>query len=385
MRSKKVELGSEFYIELEKIEKKTDSILSFIEKTDSVFTDSGRSAFRLFFETVRIEQIFLPDYLCESILSCIPRECEIVFYSVTDELSVNWDCVERQLQQKRKNCCLYLLPYFGKDFTEEEKRRIREWKERYDCIVVEDRTHKFFTALECETSNFPLQMRGVLNEGNGGSVYQEKVERVDTEDYVDYVLSSIRKWVPISDGGVITRINPDRPAFSKKLISSTRTRKIEAMVLKKYYLEQQVECNEVYRKIFMEEEEKFDTCQEILRISQLSRFLLYCYSIQEIKEKRKRNAMYVADAIKSFSFLKPVLSFESGETPFTFPIYTENRDKLRAFLIQHRIYCAVHWPMKQSEISRKILSLPIDQRYGEEELSYMIRILEEAECVMTMD
>ena len=48
--------------------------------------------------------------------------------------------------------------------------------------------------------------------------------------------------------------------------------------------------------------------------------------------------------------------------------------------MDHRVYCAVHWPFDETrkeerpmgrEWAGKLISLPVDQRYGEEEMVYL--------------
>ena len=61
-----------------------------------------------------------------------------------------------------------------------------------------------------------------------------------------------------------------------------------------------------------------------------------------------------------------------------------DRDEFRAYLMEHRIYCAVHWPFDGvnemdrpmgKENAENLISLPIDQRYGYEELEYMASVI----------
>lgn len=74
--------------------------------------------------------------------------------------------------------------------------------------------------------------------------------------------------------------------------------------------------------------------------------------------------------------------------PLVFTVYVEKRDKLRRYLMEHRIYCAVHWPLEGTGLygnreaenkSAHILSLPIDQRYGEAHMKYLCDVLDRFE------
>ena len=82
--------------------------------------------------------------------------------------------------------------------------------------------------------------------------------------------------------------------------------------------------------------------------------------------------------------MKPALMIDDF-VPLTFPVYVTDRDMFRKYLIEHQIYCAVHWPLEGTElegnsdaewISDHILSLPIDQRYGVSHLKYLKSVID---------
>lgn len=64
-------------------------------------------------------------------------------------------------------------------------------------------------------------------------------------------------------------------------------------------------------------------------------------------------------------------------------IQAENREELLQYLIQNDIYCNVHWRLEPLEgnpertfLSRHSLTIPCDQRYGMEEMDYIVDVLE---------
>lgn len=72
--------------------------------------------------------------------------------------------------------------------------------------------------------------------------------------------------------------------------------------------------------------------------------------------------------------------------PFSFPVLVDERDRFRKYLMEHKIYCAVHWPMETKEqceiktnmeLTKHMLSLPLDQRYDLEHMKYMVEIVNE--------
>lgn len=71
-------------------------------------------------------------------------------------------------------------------------------------------------------------------------------------------------------------------------------------------------------------------------------------------------------------------SFSTEDCPMFVPVLVpdEKRDALRGYLIQHDIYCPVHWPVseyhkleeRELNIYQNELSIICDQRYTEEDI-----------------
>lgn len=71
------------------------------------------------------------------------------------------------------------------------------------------------------------------------------------------------------------------------------------------------------------------------------------------------------------------------ECPMIYPYYVDDKT-LRKKLIDNRIYVATYWPnvlkwcsedKLEYELTNNIIALPIDQRYGSEEMDYIIKFL----------
>ena len=82
----------------------------------------------------------------------------------------------------------------------------------------------------------------------------------------------------------------------------------------------------------------------------------------------------------------PIFKIEKTHCPFVFPIKVVNRDSFRAYLIDHQIYCAVHWPFDQFQNKERqqaiqngqtLISLPVDQRYQKESMDYLFSKIKE--------
>ena len=75
---------------------------------------------------------------------------------------------------------------------------------------------------------------------------------------------------------------------------------------------------------------------------------------------------------------------EGNEVPMVYPYYVENGAYLRQHLISNKIYCACYWPNVldwcqsgdlEYQLAENLVCLPIDQRYGEEEMKFVLETI----------
>ncbi len=342
-----MELGSEYNLDLNRLEYTQDNVYTYLVEKKSIFMDSGRGALQLLLKSLPKGKVLMPNYICDSVIDCFEKDYEIKSYQINTDFTIDIKDIEEKLSSEIK--ILYIVQYFGSLMDSGRRDKILEWKRKYNFIIIEDTTHSIFSK-SC--------MIG------------------------DYCICSLRKWFPIPDGGVLygEPHHMDK-LIQKKVKDRKNIEKVNAMFLKTLYLQGKLECNELYRKIFVEEENRLDMQTELWGMSSFSRWLLSFFSISQIQEIRKKNVRYLYSRLQQLYY---AFSFKEEETPFTLPIYRKDRDNFRRYLIEHNIFCAVHWPIlnktsifdkHSEEISAHILSLPIDQRYGTEEMDYMIKVI----------
>jgi dTDP-4-amino-4,6-dideoxygalactose transaminase len=96
------------------------------------------------------------------------------------------------------------------------------------------------------------------------------------------------------------------------------------------------------------------------------------------------NAHYLANKLKGMDRSDLLIShWPEGATPFTLPILfatRHERDMCQLALQQNEIYCPVHWVCQTEnaealDLSNRILSLPIDQRYREQDMDRIAQAL----------
>ena len=127
-----------------------------------------------------------------------------------------------------------------------------------------------------------------------------------------------------------------------------------------------------------------DAQTELYRISDFSRFLLRTVDADALAVRRRHNYARLKDALAQLG-VPPICRIAEDACPLILPIRVKDRDALRRRLMDHRIYCAVHWPFGGVQaddrplaqtLTAQMLSLPIDQRYDAAHIDYLIDTLD---------
>ena len=342
-----MELGSEF--SLGAFGKPCeDNIFHFLREYDTLYVDSGRSALRLLREILPPGKILLPSYICESVYACFPAD-RVCFYQLTQDLQIDGDSLFQQLNGDVS--ALYLHYFNGVLPGETMLRELRKAREERKFLIVEDTTHSMFSS--------PLTIG-------------------------DYGVCSLRKWFPIPDGGVLYGRNLNGLTANGE--APWVREKARAMRWKQIYLSGRGERSRKteYRRLFAACDHALDAQRDCYGMSELSRKILAGCSVLQTCSARKRNAARIQTAVmEEFPWIQPLAWTRENECPLACPIKVRERDALRAYLISKNVYCAVHWPlrgtpmeaMETAAVSDQELSLPIDQRYHEAEMEYLLNCL----------
>jgi hypothetical protein len=194
-------------------------------------------------------------------------------------------------------------------------------------------------------------------------------------------IASLRKTLPIPDGGLVLG-KGDLSALADSIAESDCPHAVlraSAMLIKAIYLVHPELSELPFRERFVESEHLLDGSQVIGGISTVSRNLLPFLKAEALSSARRRNFIQLLELSRGWpTNVAPVFDTLAAEdVPLGFPVLSLGRDSLRAFLIDHRIYPPVHWPLDEGasrayplsrNISRRILTLPCDHRYGAEDM-----------------
>ena len=341
-----MELGSEYNLSLNNLNVVEDNIFNYLSGYGhTYYFDSGRSALRYLVKQLKqYNKVLLPEFMCESVNNCFD-ESQTQFYKLRDDFSIDLNDLRRF--NIDSHTIIFLMHYFGTLQQHDLLSEIRSLVDHSGAVIIEDTTHSIFT---------------------------------QTQTIGDYMICSLRKWLPISGGGVLyfgqNRCEIKEPDCQK----GVENNRSYGMILKDMFLFTEFDCNLEYRRIFEESEKRLDEQISIYKISDFSKFLASCVSVEQLKNKRKKNFKQLANNLRKLD-VSPAIKYGQYDTPFVYPLRVRDRNKLRSFLISNKIYCAVHWPFDNHKPEQRpfakrnayeLISLPIDQRYDEVHIEYLI-------------
>jgi hypothetical protein len=313
---------------------------------------TGRSALQMALQEIiqrgGKRKAWLPAYICSSVVSVFQRMgYELNYYSVGNSL------VGQKFPELVKNEETFLYAhYFGK-----KNHAAIEWLNQVD-------SKNFYVIEDC------VQASLNSNIGNVGN----------------YAITSYRKFLSQPDGAflgadsVITTPleDPDEAFVSTKVIGKL--------------LRYQANDDELYLSLFANAEKRLEQDFMARKMSSFSEFLMARTNLPAISSRRRQNwltfSRLIEDGSCAYYGLTPIYKeLDTGEVPLGLPIRISNgrRDALRRYLAEKHIYCPIHWDLphlygsnewlEEKDLSQSILTLPIDQRLGEEELNYMFQMI----------
>ena len=121
--------------------------------------------------------------------------------------------------------------------------------------------------------------------------------------------------------------------------------------------------------------------QSIKKMSPLTMFLLGKINYEVVAKKRIENYRFLDNALKSSN--KFSLQLDSDSVPMVYPYWTKDLT-LRKRLLDNKIYTATYWTNVKEwcaegsleyKLTNEVVYLPIDQRYGNEEMKIIINLI----------
>ena len=288
--------------------------------SDGIKLNCGRNALAYIIKAKGIKKIHMPKFMCDSCDKVLAdNHVDVHYYSI------------------------------GLDF----KPVIKEW-DGWLYVV------NFYGQLSNDYLN-SLGDRIIVD--NAQAYFQEPIPGVDT-------LYTCRKFFGVADGAIL---------YTDKLI---RVEEQDESFERMHFLLGRYErtASEFYAEYV--ENNHFFKNEPIKRMSKLTENLLHGIDYEMVMRKRTENFSYFHEKLHSMNKLN--LSVPIGA--FMYPLYIENGAEVRKQLQAKKIFIPTLWPAVfnlcdenelEYDMAKNILPIPVDQRYGIEDMDYIVKKLEE--------
>ena len=288
--------------------------------------NTGRNCLEYILRSRKYKKVYLPYYTCEVILEPFKKTgTEYEYYHINFELELLNDI------SLGKDEALLYTNYYGL-----KQAYVEHLANRYGSQLIVDNTQAFY-AKPFEGIDTFYTCRKFFGVPDGAYLYTDKLLDVEFERDKSY----------------------DRMAHLMKRID--------------------LSAEEGY-KDFRRADDGLDN-QPILRMSKLTERLMQSIDYDVIAKKRRANFMQLHNALCDSNHLN--LPLEDDVVPMVYP-YMVAKEGLRDKLIANKIFVARYWPnvLDWTEkgsveylLTEQMLPLPIDQRYDEEDMKYIINII----------
>lgn len=317
---------------------------------------SGRTALDLIIRDIKatrpLRSVYLPSYCCESMIKPFSEnDIALFFYDVFLNSD---DEFESDIDLSQPVDAIVNLDYFG--FCNKYTDRLLESYSKHKVIIINDATQSFLSE---HALNFAA----------------------------DYNFASLRKWYATPDGALLLKTEGD---FTVKPDEKTNNNylntRLAAFELKKNYLEQGRGQKKYYLNEYHKAADILDKSYVNFKMSSDGINRLNNVDFIHIIKNRKANAHYLIENLKEMDEIAlPFKEINDGVVPLFVPVIVKNncRNKLKKYLIEHNIYCPVHWPLsdfhkinvKAKNIYNEEISLLCDQRYNTEDMKNIVHVI----------
>lgn len=299
------------------------------------------------------KKALIPAYTCQTVLDPFIQEgWEICFYNVSRNLRIDTEDLKNKYNEFKPNLCV-AHPYYGADLNQKELDILEELKNR-GCCLIEDLTQCIFSTQRSEI--------------------------------FDYYTGSFRKWFPIPDGAFLV----GKESVSESPIEENTdfvATMADAMYLRGVFQHSgDVNIKEISRRVGNVAISHISKNIYLHAMSSLSNALLQQSDLDAAQKQRFENYQSLYNNLNKIQNIKVVDRNLEEITcaPLFFPIYVKERAEFQRRLAQNEIYAPVLWPVHTKELLindsikqmyDEILMLPIDQRYGREDMNRMIDVI----------
>lgn len=291
---------------------------------NAIKLNCGRHCLTYLVEAYDIKKIYIPFFSCNSI-QCFNRyfpNVEICFYKINEDFT---PIVPKHFSFS--NDWFYLVNFYGQ-ISEEF---ILKFHEKVPNLIL-DNTQDFFA-------------KRILNI---------------------LTIYTCRKYFGVSDGAYL---------YCDKKIEKQLQQDISYKRMKFVLGRYELPASDFY--IEASQNNDFFDNEPVKRMSKLTQNLLRGIDYKKVEQKRTENFKYLEKNLSEINLLKDL---KTGT--FAYPLLLENGAEIRRNLQKKKIYIPTLWPdvfdlcnetMLEYQYAKNILPIPVDQRYGIEDMKYIVQ------------
>lgn len=291
----------------------------------AISLNCGRNALAYLCEAKKIKKLYLPYFLCSSVPNlCDKIGVEYGYYHINGKFEPIFN------KALGENEWLYIVNFYG----QLDNDYLTAWKRKYGRVIVD----------------------------NAQSYFQMPVEGMDT-------LYTCRKYFGVADGAFLytdTWLECELP----------KDESFERM----HFLLGRFErsANEFYSE-YVANNKLFAT-ESVKRMSRLTENLLRGIDYASVAKRRQENFEFLNAEFWNINELK----LKSVYGAFMYPLLIQNGAAVRKELQKEKIYIPTLWPNVLEECppdsleyhyAEDILPIPVDQRYGIEDMKYLVEVI----------
>lgn len=294
---------------------------------DALRLNTARNCFEYILRVHKYRKVYIPYYTCEVMLEPL-KKCGVLyeFYHI----DLNWEPIK--VYRLRPDEAFLYTNYYGL-----RQACVQRLAELYGSQLIVDNAQAFYAprVSGCDTFYSARKFFGVPD---GSYLYIHDVQNMILEQDISF----------------------DRMSHLLKRIDFS--------------------AEEGYADFQKNDEKLIDN--PIRSMSSITEYILSAVDYDVVKQKRLANFRYLHAALGQDNPLK-YSALMDGDVPMVYPFYTRNSE-LRKKLIKNRVFVATYWMNVKNwcqiddweyQLAENIIPLPIDQRYGFDEMNIILEII----------
>lgn len=289
--------------------------------------NTARNCFEYILRARKYTKVYIPYYTCEVMLEPL-KKCNVdyVFYYINEQL----EPIEETYQLQPTEAFLY-TNYYGL-----KQRCVERLAEQYGKQLIVDNAQAFFA---------------------------EPLEGIDT-------FYSARKFFGVADGAYL---------YTDAQLDMEFEQDQSYQRMSHLLMRADIGAEVGYGEFRKNDDLLIDN--PIRLMSNLTEKILCSIDYESIKQQRRSNYMQLDEQLRNKNGIH--LTMDEDAVPMVYPYLTDDAT-LRQRLIDNRIYVARYWPNVlnwcrprdiEKTLAKDMIPLPIDQRYGEEDMKKVIETI----------